>query len=185
MPTVDSSIILLFLIVLTTGITMFVIGKIGEAKKQDASVIVRYQAVALLVIYIFTLLVITVIGRKARGDGLIFLIPFSDFYLIIKNGYPWYYDNLIVLNLVNAALFIPVGFLSREIMRGKKLIPVIFGLVLSAVIEVVQLITDRGVFDVNDIIWNTFGTIIGCGIYALYKALWRRISNRDKQEKSH
>lgn len=181
MPTVNSSIILLFLLVLVTGMTLFIVGKICEAKNRDASTVARYQAIALTIIYILTLLVITLIGRKKRDDGLIFLIPFSDFYFIIKNGYPWNYDNRIVLNLVNAALFIPIGFLAREVMHGKKLVPIIFGIVLSVVVEVIQLITALGVFDVNDIIWNILGTLIGCGIYAIYKALWRRFV--DKNEK--
>lgn len=182
MPTVNSLIILLFLIVLATGITLFIVGKICEAKNRDASTVVRYQAIALTIIYILTLLVLTLIGREVRDEGFIFLIPFSDIYFIIKNGYPWYVDNIIALDLVNAALFVPLGFLLREVMNGKKLIPIILGIGISVVIEVIQLITALGVFDVNDIIWDTFGILIGYGIYALYKELWRRFTGKNEKE---
>lgn len=172
MPATYSMIMLMFLTVVITVTVVFAIGKIGIKKKWDTSTLVRRQIIWLFIVYVFTLFVITVIARGKRNDDLIGLIPFGDIYYIIKNKYPWYFENLIILDMVNIALFVPLGILAKEVMCVKKILPVITGTAVSLTIEVIQLITNKGVFDVNDIMYNTIGTLIGCGIYALCKKLW-------------
>lgn len=168
MPVDNTMIILLCAILLVAFLIVFIIGKLGVIKKRDAAIIFRRQMFGLYFVYIFTLFVITVLSRGPRGDDLpdIF-IPFYEYYFIIKNGLPWYYDNMILLNVVNVALFIPYGVLAREITRKKILFPLISGIALSLIIEIIQMLTDRGLFDVNDIMYNTLGALAGCGICAL------------------
>ena len=65
--------------------------------------------------------------------------------------------------LLNIAMFCPFGFLlpilSRIFRKWYLTIPAGFG--YSLVIELLQLIFARGVFDVDDLFCNTLGTIIG------------------------
>lgn len=170
----SSLMIILFLAIFFIAVAfVFITGKVGVTKKWDAATIVRRQVFGLYISYILILLVITVVARGPRGEDLpdVF-IPFYEYYFIIKNGLPWYYQNMIVLNLVNVAMFIPYGILARELSRKKILIPLLSGIVLSLVIEILQMVTDRGIFDINDIMYNALGALAGCGIYALCKAIW-------------
>lgn len=180
MPVDNTMIILLCAILFVAFLIVFIIGKVGIIKKWDAAIIFWRQAFGLYFVYIFTLLTITVLARGPRGEDLpdIF-IPFYDIYFIIKNGYPWYYDNIIILNVVNIVMFIPYGILAREVTHNKILIPLLTGIAVSLTIEIIQMLTDRGIFDINDIIYNALGALAGCGIYALCGAIWRKKSKKD------
>ncbi|MCH5164267.1 MAG: VanZ family protein [Clostridiales bacterium] len=179
MPSISTMIILLFVIVVVSIIAIFVIAQIGVIRQWDTSTVVKFEMVALFAIYVVTLLVITIVARDVRDEQPVYLIPFGDLYFIIKNKYPWYVDDIIKLNILNAALFIPYGFLAREVFKGKILIPTVSSLLVSLIIEILQLITSRGVFDINDIIYNTIGSLIGCGLYTLYKILRRKVSKQE------
>ena len=61
-------------------------------------------------------------------------------------------------------MFIPIGFL-LGIKVGWKGIPI--AALFSLIIELIQLVTRRGLFEFDDIIHNTLGAVIGFGIYAL------------------
>lgn len=181
MPVDNVMIILLCAILVVAFLIVFITGKLGAIKKWDAAIIFRRQTVGLYFVYIFTLFVITVFSREPRTDDLpnIF-IPFYDLYWIISNGYPWYVDNMIVLNLVNFAMFIPYGVLAREITKRKILFPLLTGLGVSLVIELVQLLTGVGIFDINDIMYNVLGTLAGCGICVACRAIRRKIKGSPK-----
>lgn len=178
MPVDNKMIILLCAILLVAFIIVFVTGKVGLIKKWDAAIILRRQAVGLYFVYIFLLFVITILSREPRTDDLPHIfIPFYEYYFIIKNGYPWYYDNMIILNIVNVLMFMPYGVLAREVTRSKVLFPVFSAMAISLIIEIIQLVTDMGLFDVNDIMYNTLGALAGCGICALCKKLWKQKSD--------
>lgn len=78
-------------------------------------------------------------------------------------------STLLAQVIWNIILFIPIGLLLMKLMtfRNKWVISVLFGFVLSSVIEVIQLILHRGWFELDDIFHNTIGTVIGIGIYIL------------------
>jgi glycopeptide antibiotics resistance protein len=71
-----------------------------------------------------------------------------------------------VLMFLNIVLFIPYGFIITLIQRNsislyRFLLVLVDSLLVSAAIEVVQRITKLGFFEIEDIICNTFGGIIG------------------------
>ncbi len=78
------------------------------------------------------------------------LIPFQGIVADLKNS------------LLNIALFVPLGFFLPILWeRFRKLLPAMFfGLGLSLLIELLQVLTFRAT-DVNDLIMNVFGTAIG------------------------
>lgn len=84
------------------------------------------------------------------------LIPFQGMVQDLKNG------------ILNAVLFVPLGiFLPlfwKPYRRSRKTIS--FGFGLSVVIEVLQIFTYRAT-DVNDVITNTLGTVLGFLIWKL------------------
>lgn len=95
------------------------------------------------------------------------LLPFKtiiDFFINSQNVKP----SVLAYNLAgNVAAFVPLGFLlpaAFKKLRTLKL-ALITAFILIFVAESMQLVTQRGVFDVDDIILNLIGTIIGFYIY--------------------
>jgi len=77
--------------------------------------------------------------------------------------------------LANILAYIPLGLIAGKLWRWKGLIA---GVGLSVVSEVLQLITHRGLFEFDDIIHNTFGTLIGVSlIIIIEKVIKKGISN--------
>lgn len=77
-------------------------------------------------------------------------------------------------NLIgNVCLFIPLGILFCAALPDYKKygLPVLFCGLYSLLIELFQLITHFGVFDVDDIILNTFGGLLGYIIF-LFIGKW-------------
>ena len=75
-------------------------------------------------------------------------------------------DALVVENLL---LFIPYGFCYCWWKEKKEILFTGFmvGLVTSFIIEGMQLVTGRGIFQLDDIIMNTLGCMIGAFSYKL------------------
>lgn len=78
----------------------------------------------------------------------------------------------ILLNVIgNSAMFIPTGIMTPLIYKGRNSFKktVLTGFLLSLTIEIIQLPFAVRCSDVDDLILNTAGCIIGYGIYALTK----------------
>jgi glycopeptide antibiotics resistance protein len=71
----------------------------------------------------------------------------------------------IVLNIL---MLVPVGFLLPVLVKRHA---VLYGILVSVCIEVFQLITGRGYFEVNDLIHNSLGIVLGYGIYRLARRI--------------
>ena len=90
-------------------------------------------------------------------------IPLNTIKLYI-NGYGLINQNIIIDNILgNILLFIPIGLLPMlsKSSKGRAFSVFIGGLILSLLFEVLQYISGMGVCDIDDIILNTFGVLIG------------------------
>ena len=74
----------------------------------------------------------------------------------------------------NVVLFIPIGFMISVLVRPRPWLAIVIGMVGSAAIEVTQLLTRRGLFELDDIIYNSVGAAIGFLLYLLLKRFERR-----------
>ena len=83
-------------------------------------------------------------------------------------------DNKLLAEIIlNVLLFMPIGFISGIVFNNANIIKVIgFGCLLSLSIEIFQLLTMRGVCNIDDVIHNTFGCVIGFGIFRLCSLIW-------------
>lgn len=75
--------------------------------------------------------------------------------------------------IFNYCMFIPFGFLLSlrwEKLRSGKAI-FLSGLGFSLMIESLQLLTRRGMFEFDDLLGNTVGALIGYGIFCLLREL--------------
>lgn len=111
----------------------------------------------LLVDYILFLLCSTVIFRPENAETGVKLIPFWK-YFAIGNGR----EQFVLEIVLNILVFIPIGFLASCLSQVKTFLKVILlGLIVSLVIELGQLIFEKGVAEIDDVIHNTFGCSIG------------------------
>lgn len=82
----------------------------------------------------------------------------------------------------NILLFIPVGILTAEWLRGKWKIKWLgmfwVGAAISCIIECTQLITGLGLFEFDDILNNSIGTLVGFAIYKVLMGLCRHAFQR-------
>lgn len=95
-------------------------------------------------------------------------IPFSSIRrdILTLNSY---YIKVLIYNIM---AFIPMGFLLPLISKRARnmYFTIIIAIVFSSLIEISQLITVLGTFDIDDILLNTLGALIG---YVLYLAFIR------------
>ena len=83
---------------------------------------------------------------------------------------------LFVLNVIgNIVVFMPIGmFLPSLFTRCRNIfLTMIVSLEISLCVEVVQLITKVGSFDVDDLLLNTLGGICGYIVYMVYRGIKR------------
>ena len=112
----------------------------------------RYSAILLLVEYVFLLFCSTVIFR-ATGETRQY-----DFHPFWSYSRP----DLLVENIMNVVVFIPVGLLLgiafKQTTWWKALL---LGCSISVTIESLQFFFMRGFSEVDDVIHNTVGCLIG------------------------
>lgn len=76
----------------------------------------------------------------------------------------------------NVLGFVPYGFVLPVIARRMRsgFFIILSGFAISLSVEVIQLITRVGCFDVDDMILNTLGAALGYGIYAVCDKIRRK-----------
>lgn len=96
------------------------------------------------------------------------------FSQLLEPGGPHF--HLALLNLLgNLLIFLPYGFLGRLLLRNKGRLRLFFsGLFCIFLIEFLQLLTGIGVWDIDDILLNTLGLILGLILARPFIAFQRR-----------
>lgn len=101
------------------------------------------------VFYMMLVLFYTVIGRQATGTVQYELIPFYSY--LTSSG------EQIILNYM---MFVPLGIMIPRLHSYKKTMRIAW--IFSLTIEILQLVTTRGCFEIDDLIGNTLGAFLGC-----------------------
>lgn len=122
----------------------------------------RYTGVLCLAIYVFIVLCNTVLFRSDSNTSRVVLIPFWSYMEAVKENRSFY----LIENLLNIVLFVPVGLFSKMAFRHIKFTQILMcGLLFSLTIETSQLILHRGWFEMDDLMHNTLGAILGYYIF--------------------
>lgn len=107
------------------------------------------------------------------------LIPFKEIERYIK-----YWDKIgaftASINLIgNVAAFVPFGALLPVISRSRLKFKesVVLTIDLTILVETIQLITKVGSFDVDDMLLNTIGGIMGYCLFLIIRAVERKVSH--------
>ena len=119
----------------------------------------------LLAAYVIFILMETVIGRKV-GVSRVELVPFWSY----SHSEYW------VAIFLNYVLFMPFGLLIYLCFGEKwELKVVLIGFLLSATVELIQLIFKIGVFEFDDMIGNAIGCLIGAVVGKIAREMKKRI----------
>lgn len=136
----------------------------------------RYSLLLLLVEYVFLIVSSTVLLRMSNENQGCNFRPFWS-YAAIQKGYV----ELIPENMMNVVVFVPVGVLLSFVFNGirrmiikKWLLILLIGMGISVSIEAMQLFLNRGVSEVDDVMHNTVGCMIGYGIFLMARGAWQR-----------
>lgn len=106
---------------------------------------------------LFLMFFSTVIGRESIDTISLKLTPFWSIEAI-QNGY----IETLYEKIYNVIFFIPYGFLLRLYFRRKAFSSTLLvGFITSSLIECLQLITKTGTCEIDDVICNTVGCLIG------------------------
>ena len=130
----------------------------------------------LLSLYIVVLLYFTVVGRYSHEE--------YEYKINFFTSYRWFFqyngEQVLRQLLINLVMLMPVGFLLPIIIntKHKYLITMALSLLLTVFIETMQLITKCGSFEIDDIINNFIGAVIGTMLYALCSKLLKSKTNK-------
>jgi len=132
----------------------------------------KRRAVYLIVftVYMLTVLNITVFRFGSHyAERQINLSLFSDLIDVYHNAGT---GRFVYLFFGNIAWFLPFGFLLPLLLNKTSLIKVAAaGFMFSFVIEASQYVFRKGVAELDDLLLNTLGVVIGYGLYRLLRRL--------------
>ncbi len=154
--------------VIVIGVCLFcivqVINKKGKRKGKDSLPV--WSTVSFWT-YLALVIMITFLSRESGNTAGVDLDLGASLRINSRN------DALV---LENVLLFIPYGFCYCWWKKGKGIFfnSFMIGFVTSFIIEGMQLVTGRGIFQLDDIITNTLGCMIGALFYKLCSILFRR-----------
>ena len=161
---------LLGMIGLVIGIALFLFGYfvvyrrlLKGTKKLKMS---KVALLSILFIYIVIVLGATIGDRVSTDSKSLSMHLFSSYKDAWNNFSPGAWRNIIL----NILMFVPLGILLPLIFKNcrKYWVTYLIGLFFTLIIEVIQLISGRGIFEIDDIFNNTLGCIIGYGIVMIF-----------------
>lgn len=132
---------------------------------------------AAFMIYVVVVLGVTLVRGQEVYGGLVNFHIFRS-YREAWNNFSYAEWRNIILNIL---LFVPLGFLLPWLFYKARKWWIVYLICIgtSVVIEFLQMITRRGVFDLDDIMNNTLGGMIGYGLLVLFMRI------RDKVRRQH
>lgn len=158
-----------FMIMVFLGLTVvtLVIVIVSKKKKQEIS-LPDIAAFFCLIVYVNIILQLTLLGRK---DGSRIGVELSLFKYL---GSSRFSRQMLMYAVLNVFLFVPYGFIVRWLPWFRKqkesvsiVLTTLICLASSLLIEMMQLITERGYYELEDLVCNTLGGLIGGLLYTV------------------
>lgn len=135
--------------------------------------------------YLFIVYGLTFIFRKASPKVSHYLTPFWSYKRLFLEEPPLLLDEIIM----NVVLFIPVGLLlgsiaTKDLKKRQWLVVFLLGFCLSIGIELLQMLFKKGSFEIDDIIHNTIGCLLGFAAWKGFEKMLETIKNRKRNFKT-
>ena len=156
------AIALWMLLATIVGIITYILYKRGKMRASTAIII------PILVFFLSFVLTITIIERVPRRNVRYNLELFWTIKRILAGRTYLFWEIF-----WNVVLFVPLGVMISALLK-RPCVAIPIGVLMSATIEVAQLLTRRGLFEFDDIIYNSVGALIGFLLYLLLRKLGRR-----------
>ena len=138
-----------------------------KRKRMSAS---RCILVIVLFSYLLTVYISTVLSRKRMlSEAEILPVLWSWRQVLSGNRYVLY---MVIENII---MLMPMGLLLPFIInkRNAMIQTMLFGFAFSSFIEVSQKVLNVGFFEVDDLLYNTIGVILGCVASSELKKMMR------------
>ena len=126
---------------------------------------------------VFLMILVYALFFKAIGEGLneINLIPFSTIMSYLK-GKDKHVGGAMLNIIANIFLFIPLGFYIGVLLREKKMkMKMMIIVLIPIMVELVQLVFSLGICDVDDVILNAFGGLVGIVVLQMLEKLYCKV----------
>ena len=149
------ALLILTAVVMLCGMVWFLLGHVREMNKT---------ILALLMTYLLVVLFVTLLSRQGQHNTSV--IMELELFRALKMQ-----DTDLLRHLLqNAALFVPLGVLLPLLHRSLRSVwwALLGGAALSTMIETTQLVLAVGQCDVNDILTNALGAVLGYGVFWLF-----------------
>ena len=145
---------------------VLILGGINKGRKRRGKSVVSLPAVTCLIMYAAIMLAITYFSRESGSRIGMDLELFSTWGINERN-------NAYVVE--NVLLFIPYGFVLAwaDVRQRNFFCSLLTGALTSLAIEYMQLVTQRGYFQIDDILTNILGTSLGFLCYWLLHGICR------------
>ena len=150
-----------------------------NVKKSERIIVFIFCLVYLLFLVYFTIFS-EGFGREVSSDYRYNFVPFKEIKRFINYRNLIGNRNVIINILGNIAAFVPLGIFVPIMFSNKynyiKMAIICFD--VSLCIEIIQLVSRVGCFDVDDLLLNTLGGFIGYLIYLL--AMYFKCGKKEK-----
>lgn len=125
-----------------------------------------YKELFMLLFILYVMCLFEVVTLQDHNYGLSNFIPFKEIFRYQVGS------RLFVRNIIgNLLLFLPYGYFASDYLKSKKVSLICFlTMLVSLTIELVQLNIGR-TFDIDDIILNTCGGMLGYFLYHLVEKI--------------
>ncbi|OON90395.1 MAG: hypothetical protein ATN33_03080 [Epulopiscium sp. Nele67-Bin001] len=151
--------------------TVYIIGRFIYLKWSHTKIYFKDELLHALTVFYFLCLYIITVGRPSMTFSIVMdqnrinAVPFIELMKLLDYGYVASFTYNVVGNIL---WFMPIGILLPMQMRKYwSIFTIAFcGFCVSLSIEMLQFIFGTGISDIDDLIINTIGTIIG---YIIYK----------------
>lgn len=145
--------------------------------KQRTKLLLELGFILYLILLFYFLFFADRYGRtEASKEYHYNLIPFQEIKRFIKYREILGFESFMLNIIGNVIAFSPFGFM-LPILNSKKrgiIYVTLVSLEFSLFIELMQLITKVGCYDVDDMIMNTIGGILGYIVYRICYYVWKR-----------
>lgn len=152
-----------------------------EYKKKNKSRRIAVTMVFILYL-LFLLSAVLFLDRSVKDEYQYNLVLFDEIkrYITYREQFgSWIFLKNILGNVIG---FVPLGLLWPYVFPKLKnpFFVVLICFECSLVIELIQLACKIGSFDVDDLLLNTLGGFIGCILYYVWMAIWRKVHVQKK-----
>ena len=150
----------------------YILFRCFRLKKNISSLLSMPKEIARAILFIYLIMLFTQTFIVNSGTNSIELIPFRIIMMQLK--YAQSNMHSFLFNVIgNIGVFIPVGIIFAYLLDSDIKKTILHGSLISVFIEIVQIPLQRTT-DIDDVILNTTGTVIGCFIFRLLSHILKK-----------